>query len=47
MFTGIIQAVGQVVSVQPKGGDLRLQIKASQLDWSDVCLGDSIASNGV
>ena len=47
MFTGIIQAVGQVVSLEKKGGDLRLHIASSDLDWSDVELGDSIAANGV
>ncbi|RLA20188.1 MAG: riboflavin synthase, partial [Gammaproteobacteria bacterium] len=26
MFTGIIQAIGKIESVQPKGGDCRLKI---------------------
>ncbi len=47
MFTGIIEAVGQVVAVQPKNGDLRLRIKTGGLDLADVQLGDSIATNGV
>lgn len=47
MFTGIIEAVGQVVAVQPKNGDLRLQIKTGGLGLADVQLGDSIATNGV
>jgi len=47
VFTGIIQAVGQVVSSEPRGGDVRLTIAASDLDWTDVELGDSIATNGV
>lgn len=47
MFTGIIEAVGVVKSVQMKQGDMRLQIYSETLDWSDVQLGDSIASNGV
>lgn len=47
MFTGIIEAIGEVVSLQPKNGDLRLRIKTNNLDLSDVRLGDSIATNGV
>lgn len=47
MFTGIIEAVGQVVAVQPENGDLRLRIKTGGLGLADVQLGDSIATNGV
>jgi riboflavin synthase len=47
MFTGIIEAVGQVVTLQPQSGDLRLRIKTGGLDLADVRLGDSIATNGV
>ncbi len=47
MFTGIIEAIGDVVSLQPKNGDLRLRIKTNGLELGDVHLGDSIATNGV
>ena len=47
MFTGIIEAIGEIVNLQPKSGDLRLRIKTHSLDLSDVRLGDSIATNGV
>ncbi|MBU0654602.1 MAG: riboflavin synthase [Gammaproteobacteria bacterium] len=47
MFTGIIEAIGTVRDMQPKGGDLRLTIASGKLDMSDVALGDSIAVNGV
>ena len=47
MFTGIIQAVGEVAAMQPSGGDLRLRIHSGKLDLSDVALGDSISTNGV
>lgn len=47
MFTGIIEAVGKIVALEPKGGDLRLRIHTGDLDLSDVQLGDSIATNGV
>lgn len=47
MFTGIIQAIGTLRDMQPKGGDLRLTLATGKLDMSDVALGDSIAVNGV
>ncbi len=47
MFTGIIESVGKVKSIQPKGGDIRLTVESNDLDFRDVKLGDSIASNGI
>jgi riboflavin synthase len=47
MFTGIIQAIGEVVALQPSHGDLRLRINTGSLNLADVNLGDSIATNGV
>ncbi|MBI3187338.1 MAG: riboflavin synthase [Gammaproteobacteria bacterium] len=47
MFTGIIQSVGKIESIQNKGGDARIWINTGKLDMSDVQLGDSIAANGV
>jgi riboflavin synthase len=47
MFTGIIQAVGEVAAMQHQQGDLRLRVRSGNLDLSDVALGDSIANNGV
>lgn len=47
MFTGIIEAIGEVVVCEPRGGDVRLRVKSSDLDFSEVQLGDSIATNGV
>ena len=47
MFTGIIQAIGQIEKVTPKAQDLKLSIAANGLDMSDVQIGDSIAVNGV
>lgn len=46
MFTGIIESLGRVEQIQNMGGDLRLQIQ-TELDLSDVNLGDSIATNGI
>lgn len=47
MFTGIIQAVGQLALTQQSTGDIQISIAANQLDLSDVNIGDSIAVNGV
>lgn len=47
MFTGIIEAVGTVAEVKTVGGDVRLTVRASKLDWRQVQLGDSIATNGI
>jgi len=47
MFTGIIQAVGRVASLESGGGDARLRITTGELELADVVLGDSIAVNGV
>lgn len=46
MFTGIIESLGKVESLQNVGGDVRLRIQ-TDLDMSDVHLGDSIATNGI
>jgi riboflavin synthase len=47
MFTGIIQAVGEVAAIEQTGGDVKLRIKTGDLPLEDVHLGDSIATNGV
>jgi riboflavin synthase len=47
MFTGIIQAVGEVAALEPRGEDLRLRIRTGKLELSDVGIGDSIATSGV
>lgn len=47
MFTGIIEATGELSAIRPHGDDLSVTIVSETLDFSDVKLGDSIASNGV
>lgn len=47
MFTGIIESVGSIASMQARGNDMRVAINTGKLDMSDVQLGDSIATNGV
>ena len=41
MFTGIVQAVGRILSTQP------FEIEAASLDLADVAVGDSICVQGV
>lgn len=47
MFTGIIESTGIIQSIQPTQGDVRMTISSDDLDFTDVKLGDSIASNGI
>ena len=47
MFTGIIEAIGTIRALSPKGGDVRVYVETGKLDLGDVKLGDSIAVNGV
>ncbi len=47
MFTGIIEAIGEIADKRMIGGDMRLYVRTGGLDLSDVKLGDSIATNGV
>jgi riboflavin synthase len=47
MFTGIIESVGRIVSVEPRGGDVRLHVAAQDAYLSDVALGDSVAVSGI
>lgn len=47
MFTGIIQCVGRLARIEPRGGDVSLAIDTGSLDLSDVQIGDSISVSGV
>lgn len=47
MFTGIIESIGTIRAITPKGGDVRVQVATGKLDLGDVKLGDSIAVNGI
>ena len=46
MFTGIVQAVGRIVSAAPGGDARRLVVDVGALDAADVAVGDSIAVAG-
>ena len=47
MFTGIIQSVGKIASIENNIVDARLRVECGKLDLSDVKTGDSIAVSGV
>lgn len=47
MFTGIIQAIGEVRAIETRGGDARLHVATGSLDLQGTRIGDSIAVNGV
>ena len=46
MFTGIIEEIGMIATIQRRGDRTRLSIKGS-LVFEDLSVGDSIAVNGV
>lgn len=47
MFTGIVESLGRIESVQAVGGDSRMTFCSSDGYLDDVALGDSVAVNGV
>lgn len=47
MFTGIIEATGEIDQLQAAGGDWCLKVSSHKLDFSDVKIGDSISVSGV
>ena len=46
MFTGIVESIGVIDSVQPVEGDVRITVSAHDYLDRDINLGDSIAING-
>lgn len=46
MFTGIVQAIGHIVAIGPKGDGVRIGVDATALDTSDIAVGDSVALDG-
>ena len=47
MFTGIIQAIGNISKIDSNGSDSRIVLKAGKMKLDDVKIGDSISVNGV
>ena len=46
MFTGIVQAVGNITAVTPLEAGVRLTVDAGALERSGIALGDSICVQG-
>jgi riboflavin synthase len=46
MFTGIVQDIGRIAALEPRGGDTRMRIAVERLDLSRVAEGDSICVQG-
>ena len=47
MFTGIIQAIGNISKIDSNGPDRRIVFKVGRMKLDDVKIGDSISVNGV
>jgi len=47
VFTGIIQAVGEIAALQLGGADARMRVRTGTLPMAQAALGDSIAVSGV
>jgi len=47
MFTGIVQGVGTVRAIEPRGGDVTIFIDTGAVSLADIELGGSIAVSGV
>jgi riboflavin synthase len=47
MFTGLVEAMGEITAVEPRGGDRRFVIRTPAGFLEGAALGDSIAVSGV
>lgn len=47
MFTGIIQALGNIEAFEHRAGDARLRVRAEDFCGDQMAMGDSISVNGV
>lgn len=46
MFTGIVQDVGRVQLLEPRGGDVQMVIEFDRMDPSGIRIGDSVCVQG-
>jgi riboflavin synthase len=46
MFTGIVQATGEIVACERRGDGIRLRVDARALDTADIAIGESVAVSG-
>lgn len=46
MFTGIVEDLGRVQALEPRGGDVQMSIELDRLDPAGIRIGDSICVQG-
>jgi len=46
MFTGIVQTVGRIIAIKPRGDGMRLDVDVGAHAYSDIKIGDSVAVAG-
>jgi len=46
MFTGIVQATGEIVARDRRGDGIRMRVNARALDTADIVIGESVAVSG-
>lgn len=46
MFTGLVETRGEIIAVEPVGGDVRIIVSAIDYTKRDINLGDSVAIDG-
>lgn len=46
MFTGIVQDLGRIQTLEPRGGDVRMVIQLDRMDPAGIRVGDSISVQG-
>ena len=47
MFTGIIESIGIIKSMDREGGDLKVNISFDKQNLKDIDIGDSVSVNGI
>ena len=47
MFTGIIESIGIIKSMDNEGGDLKVNVTLNEKKLQDINIGDSISVNGI
>ena len=43
MFTGIVESIGRIADVQPRGDGLRIAVDIGVREISDVAVGESLS----
>lgn len=46
MFTGIVEAVGRIAAIEPRGDGVRIAVDFGERGTESIAIGDSVAING-